>query len=375
MELKTIVFLMTVGLMLFRTESTLAQHSPIKSDEQVTFFPTLGWQETGSPGDWVLQIHGWIYEPEEDSIRRRLLLSSLCSSLSLLNESCDSEIFKTRARLFIVDNERGKSIPIAVGGQSTISTASGSEGHFRAEQRFSAAQLLPLRAKSGPWIPFQAITKAADARVFAGQVFALEQSGISIISDIDDTIKVSAVRDHNELLKNTFIRPFKAVPGMAELYRSWATSGASFHYLTASPWQLYLPLAEFFAQEHFPAGTFQMKEFRWKDSRFFDLFMSPEKFKTPLIVSLIERFPKRKFVLVGDSGEKDPEIYGSIAARFPDQDIRIVIREVEGAPMDLTRQATAFKSVTTGRWQIVDDETIQSETGRQGIGEFVLGPD
>jgi len=42
--------------------------------------------------------------------------------------------------------------------------------------------------------------------------------GVSIISDIDDTIRVSNVADRAALLRGTFVEPFAAVPRMAELY-------------------------------------------------------------------------------------------------------------------------------------------------------------
>jgi phosphatidate phosphatase APP1 len=189
------------------------------------------------------------------------------------------------------------------------------------------------------------LLEANDSRAFIGTIHILSNSGVSVISDIDDTIKVTEVRDREALLLNTFCRPFQSVDGMAELYRAWQTNGAQFHYLSASPWQLYIPLAEFIGKAGFPAGTFHMKDFRVKDSTFLALLGDPEKFKLKLIRPLFEQFPQRTFILVGDSGEKDPEIYGQIAREFPKQVRAICIRDVTDESRTSDRYHRAFRDV------------------------------
>jgi phosphatidate phosphatase APP1 len=69
--------------------------------------------------------------------------------------------------------------------------------------------------------------------------------GLSVVSDIDDTIKISSVTVKEELMANTFFRPWRAVPGMAALYQQWGQEGAVFHYVSNSPWPLETVL-EFF---------------------------------------------------------------------------------------------------------------------------------
>lgn len=359
---RALTFWATIFLVLILPEAALSQNSPIKSDEEVIFFPTLGFAPTAENNQWQLQIRGWIFEPELESIKRRLLLNSLCKTLTLLEEECDTEVFFKRAQYFLADNERGKSIPIQLGDKTTISSPSSKDGHFIANVTLPDSELRALATKANRdgWLTYNALTKPGDTRDFLGALLPLESTGISVISDIDDTIKVSAVTNLKELLRNCFTRPFKEVAGMPALYQTLAREGASFHYLSASPWQLYPPLAEFFQSVGFPKGTFHMKEFRWKDSRFFDLFKSPEKFKTPILESLISSLPKRRFILVGDSGELDPEIYGEILRRFPDRELRIVIRELPEAPLTEQRKQKAFAQISPSRWRIINDSQLQS---------------
>jgi hypothetical protein len=82
--------------------------SELKADEEVVFFPTAA--HLNEVGDrWVIPIHGWVFEPENDSVWRSALVSELLAWLELADEHMDREIFRSRARLFLVDNERGKN--------------------------------------------------------------------------------------------------------------------------------------------------------------------------------------------------------------------------------------------------------------------------
>ena len=67
-------------------------------------------------------------------------------------------------------------------------------------------------------------------------------------------VKVTAVGNRRELLANTLLREFRAVPGMPEIYRGWETDGAAFHYVSASPWQLASCLDGFFLGVDFLHG-------------------------------------------------------------------------------------------------------------------------
>ena len=91
---------------------------------------------------------------------------------------------------------------------------------------------------------------------------------------------------------------------------------------------------------------------RLKDSSFLSLFADPEKTKPLVIEPILRAYPKRKFILVGDSGEKDPEVYGAIAVKFPEQVTRIFIRDVTGESEDSNRYRRAFRDVPMSKWTI-----------------------
>ena len=106
------------------------------------------------------------------------------------------------------------------------------------------------------------------------------------------------------------------------------------------------------SREQFPSGSFDLRSFRIKDRTFFNLFASPMESKVPVIVSILSRYPGRQFILVGDSGEKDPEVYGEVARRHKDQLLRIYIRNVPDSDVSKERLEKAFSNVDPGLWKV-----------------------
>lgn len=337
----------------------------LKPDEVLLFYPALAKQRAGG---WDADLHGIIYEPE----RERLLTATVRKALDLDEENLTAEelaLCRKRIRYFLVDHERGKDLTAKIGDRRVRLSSSAANGHFRGRLRGDAGEGFPSSTnRHSSIITLDARLPAPDGGEWRVplEVQLLGDTGISVISDIDDTIKVSEIRDRKALIRNTFCLPFKPVPGMAELYRSWATAaGAQFHYLTASPWQLYLPLSEFTRSNGFPAGTFFMKDFRAKDSSFLQLFASPERYKPGVIEKLLKEFPRRQFVLVGDSGEKDPEIYAAMARKHPQQVRAIFIRDVTDEPATALRYQKTFAGLPPQLWQVFKEaaEVIKGLAG------------
>jgi phosphatidate phosphatase APP1 len=92
-----------------------------------------------------------------------------------------------------------------------------------------------------------------------------------------------------------------------------------------------------------------------KDSSFRALFEDPLTYKLNAIEPLIKDFPDRKFILVGDSGEKDPEAYATLARYHPAQVLSICIRDVTDEPADSPRYREAFRDVPPAKWQLFRD--------------------
>jgi phosphatidate phosphatase APP1 len=242
---------------------------------------------------------------------------------------------------------------IQIGSQVFKSARTKSNGEFSVAVHLSDKDVEKVGLGA---VEFRAILAKNDSRVFEGYIFFPPVQGINVISDIDDTIKLTQVRNQQAALRSTFLEPFKAVHGMAQLYQSWSTNkGAQFYYVSASPWQLFLPLKEFLQANQFPMGMFCLKEFRLKDKTRFSLLQDPEKYKPGIIEPLFRKNPGRKFVLVGDSGERDPEIYGDLARKFKKQVSHIFIRDVTEETGKALRYKEAFRDLPAGLWTVFRD--------------------
>ncbi len=347
--------------------------SSIAADEQIVFYPVYAYRTEGDSA-WSVPLHGSVFEPERNSAQRFVVLELLRSTIGLSRQDSASEIFKSRASPFLVDNQRGKSVAVRLGGKVFSAGASGANGHFSSTIRIEAREVDRLRqteADKAGWLGFQTVARPGDARTFTGRLQLVDARGRSVISDIDDTIKITQVRDRQAMLANTFLRRFEPVPGMAILYRRWADQGVAFHYVSASPWQLYQPLAEFCAVEGFPAGSFHLKLFRLKDSSAWAFLGPQDRYKSGVIQRILADFPGRRFILVGDSGEQDPEIYGAIARKHPDQIERILIRNVGGPNAEPARFQKAFGGVPPDRWQVFErpDQCRDGLLGRDTCGD------
>ncbi|KAI7855678.1 hypothetical protein BDC45DRAFT_86701 [Circinella umbellata] len=159
-----------------------------------------------------------------------------------------------------------------------------------------------------------------------GHVSLVEPKGISIISDIDDTIKDTQIlAGPRTVLSNTFFKQSRDVPGMADAYAHWYTQGAAFHYVSNSPFQLMPMLDQFLKSNAFPPGSMHLRVDGKLLARLIEV---PGRAKRDAILQIIKDFPHRQFVLIGDSGEIDLEIYGHIAAEYPDRILKIFIRDV-----------------------------------------------
>jgi len=319
--------------------------SVVRNDEVVTPFPV--WARQAGDGAWEARLHGWIYEPEEDSALRGMAVESLRKAFGVEAGDVSADVFRRRARSFLVDNERGKRLTVDLAGRRIVLPPSEPNGHFAGDVKLAAKEAEGAVAGQLAW----SVT-AADGRRFEGRIQLIAPEGLSVVSDIDDTVKVTEVTDKRKLVENTFLKEFSAVPGMAPLYRRWAAKGAAFHFVSSSPWQLYPELATFLERAGFPPATFHLKRFRIKDSTVFDLLKSGARTKPEQIRPLLDAFPKRRFYLVGDSGEQDPEVYGALARERPDQVRHVFIRNVTGEVRDSARFQAAFAGVAVERWTL-----------------------
>jgi len=325
----------------------------LEDDERLLFFPSVCFPAGGS-NRWVLQIQGCVYEPSRSVYSMKALEKMLAAYGTRLNGT-ESGIFEDRARLFMADNKSGRRVFVRCAGADYELGQTRKNGHFSGEIALEGTAATALGLPDTNRIYVQALLPPGRELV-RGNITVIPAVGWIVVSDIDDTIKLTLVNHRQVMLRHTFLEPFKPIEGMSALYKRWAAeANARFFYLSGSPWQLYEPLAEFIHAEDFPAGVFSLKEFRLKDRSVRSLWADPERYKTEGIEPLLKQFERHMFVLVGDSGEKDPEAYGALARRHPEQVGKILIRNVTAEPQSAPRYRKAFAGVPESKWIVFRD--------------------
>jgi hypothetical protein len=321
------------GLLTITPERTNGQ----EPDGRVTLYPTFGYPMAGG-SVWRILVQGQIGDGSSTSFTQRLMLKGLAKALDLTPEMVGGELFVERVRGFLLNPIGGERIQVELAGQRyVLRRKSKRSGLFSCKIDLPASQLVGFKTfgVTSDLSPFRASRETRWERNSCPVLLAEEQ-GVSVISDIDDTIKLTEVTSRKQMLRRTFAMPFEDIEGMADLYQSWSQKGALFHYVSSSPWQIYQPLCEFLNHFGFPIGSVHLKWFRLRDE-ILKRWRFRQKGKGGVIRNILKRMPHRSFVLVGDSGERDPEIYAKIAGKHPEQIKRICIRQIEANPLDQSR--------------------------------------
>lgn len=215
-----------------------------------------------------------------------------------------------------------------------------------------------------------------DTRNIKSQVFFSPDEGFGVISDIDDTIKISNVLDTASLLKATLLEQPKVVPGMPELYATLAQTlpTPQFVYITATPYQFYPFLNSFidstFSGSKGPIFTQNLTVVDIPEliNFFTDAGVDPLAYKLSMIDRVQAMYPKKKWVVIGDSTQKDPEVYAAAFNKFGGDFIQCIwIRQVAEADNSAERFAAAFQGVPQGRFRVFSDKEIGSLAQRDVI--------
>ncbi len=322
-------------------------------EKQVTFYPSYGYE---SDDQWVIPMRLWVREPSDFPLQ---LLSKLIRRLLRNKAGLESltfeqkHRFQQRAEAFIADRESRERVIFVFDNDPdqqpfiVINSEGGSTTDFNGLLQGQlilgaqkAQELLQYQGSDDGWLTFRAVSNKHQG---IGRIRLIGQEGLSIISDIDDTVKITGFTEGTEsVLRNTFFEPFKAPPHMPEMYRAFEKDTA-FHYVSGSPWQLYVPLSTFLFSSpiHYPLGSVHMKNARTnllESESYQDIWklvvggtgQATIDQKIRQISHLMQHFPRRHFILIGDSGEHDPEIFNQIRQLYPSQVQEIMIRDVAG---------------------------------------------
>lgn len=318
-------------------------------------YPSSAWEaESGSVVRILVQGH--VYRETCGRVRRLFMHRILERLGGVEVDSIDPRFRHQRMEPFLRDEARNLKLRLRVGEESIELEPTDGRGSVdqvveiardRAEKLFGSPG-----ARRAASLALECPDSDEEFSSLSADSLWLGEEGVSVVSDIDDTIKHSEVHRRRELLRNTFTRPFAAVPGMPAIYRKWHEEGVAFHYVSKSPCQLYLGLREWFDREEFPPGSFHLRNITFEGQVARKLFLVPTRVKERHIERLLEWHTSRRFILVGDSGEMDAVLYARIFQRYPDRIVKILIRNVPGREMTESRSQEVFESIPEDRWAV-----------------------
>ena len=232
-----------------------------------------------------------------------------------------------------------------------------------------------LRAPSGdgPWreVQLELLAPRAGATATARVLVPPASARIGVISDIDDTVVQSHVTQKLRMvvaLALSNARTRKPFEGVAAFYRALhegaGGEGNPIFYVSKSPWNLYEPLVDFLQAQGIPLGPLLLRDFGMH------LLRGRGDHKARSIARVMETYPGLPFVLIGDSGEHDPEIYRDILHRYPGRVRAIYIRSVNRAPARLAAIDRLVEEVRPTGCQLVlapDSEFAAAHAAGEGL--------
>ena len=231
-------------------------------------------------------------------------------------------------RHFATDELPGVPLRVTV-GDATVTTETGPEGYFLVRLHPDPATL------TSPWTT--GAVELADAyRGLTGPFSAAVDvvvpgpgARVGVVSDVDDTILQTGVQRVGQMIRRTFTgsaltrTPFA---GAADLYRDLAAGGNPVFYVSSSPWNLHAFLLAFLRHHGFPRGPVLLRDLL--GSR------TGREEKGGRIDEILALHPDLSFVLIGDSGERDPQVYAQVVRDHPGRVLAVYIREVRLDPGD-----------------------------------------
>ena len=241
---------------------------------------------------------------------------------------------------FETDEVANTQILTKLSNDTSISGVTDDEGYYLIDRQIK--NLLELANEEG-WVNFEIAFQNLDLKreilnknKFPGEMLIPSpEASFGVISDIDDTILHTGVVSSLKwkvAINTIFKRATKrtALEGAADFYHKLhrgktGKEANPIFYVSHSPWNLYRYLELFLKTNNFPKGPILLRSMSSFKSRNKTDGL-PEKQRE--ILNILKTYPKLPFILIGDSGEKDGEIYQEISRQFPNQIEAIYLRSV-----------------------------------------------
>ena len=186
--------------------------------------------------------------------------------------------------------------------------------------------------------------RSEGSEVATALVFVVDpQANFGVVSDVDDTVMVTALPRPLLAAWHTFVVNEHAratTPGMPVLYERLCSRypGAPFIYLSTGAWNVAPTLTRFLSRNLYPAGALLLTDWGPTADRW---FRSGREHKRSSLERLAREFPEIKWLLIGDDGQHDESIYRDFVAQHPDNVAAVCIRQL--SPGEAVLAGSSFR--------------------------------
>lgn len=283
------------------------------SDQQLAALPTQALNippyANFTDQGWNVRFHGNIYKlPDinESKLNDLANVFLIDTSVEQLNQTEADEARNVTASIFVVQQGDVNVSTIRVepfgggagqGQNVTLPYETTPEGDFDVFMPINSDGLMNGNETQEIQKMATRVTNTTEGNATA---YLVPNEGLTVVSDIDDILRITKIYDPKEGLLNSFARPYVQWENMPQIYANWSQSlpNTHFHYLTTLPEQVTRNYEEFI-YDTYPAGSFDTRPLNFSDV---SETLSVRQF---LLVKLFETFPQRKFILVADTSNSD----------------------------------------------------------------------
>lgn len=328
--------------------------------------PYANWTDAG----WNVRFHGNVYKQpniSNDTLDKLANVFLVGTSIQQLNTTEQDEARNVTAEIFVVQQGNQTvqmnlepypsqgSNPQSGGKQNlTLSYPTTPQGDFDV--------FLPIDNTTGALLAGNETNRTQRLSVFANgsdlgnaTAYLVPPTGLTVINDIDDILRVTQIYLPANGILNSFAKPYVPWLNMPEIYANWSQSIPTmhFHYLTTTPEQITRNYMQFI-YDYYPDGSFDTRPLNFSDV---DATLSIRKF---LLDKIFQTFPQRKFILVADTSNSDVmRDYPEMAKQYPGQVQCIFLRNTSATDDDkFPYDTSGFKGLNQSMYMffIVPDD-------------------
>jgi phosphatidate phosphatase APP1 len=289
--------------------------------------------------------------PERAQIGGRVILGPAAAAAQDVPSAQGPPRQQRRSRWAVLRASMSRFLTVEAPDTPVTVRLPGAETTVRADQEGYIDTVVELPRMQPGWHEIE-LAPDGGRPVSAALLVVDPRSRVGLVSDVDDTILETGITRGLEFVRTTLlieVHERTPLPGASALYRALVAAPDGFarpvFYVSTSPWNLHEKLLEFIALQRFPKGPLLLTDWGPGHGNLFRI--GARDHKLGLIRRLLGDHPSLDLVLIGDTGQADPEIYAALAQESPRRIRAIYVRRTLPRDERREREVDALSSQVT----------------------------